>query len=142
MLDKARVVSSLMYLIITSPLITYCYAGERRSKDKKKWTWTALGIVVAIFAVKFSFDLAVLPRNYYQTLEVSRHASAMAIRKSYVKLSKSVHPDKNPAPDAQQRFDEMTGMKEVSINPILHFFNQLNLLMSAEMYMSCHWALT
>ena len=114
MLDKELVISSLTYLIVTTPIITYCYAGERRSKEKRKWTWVALGIVVAIFAIKFSFDLATLPTNYYQTLEVSRHASAMAIRKGYVKLSKSVHPDKNPAPDAQKRFDEMTRMKEVS----------------------------
>ena len=114
MLDKELVISSLTYLIVTTPIITYCYAGERRSKEKRKWTWVALGIVVAIFAIKFSFDLATLPTNYYQTLEASRHASAMAIRKGYVKLSKSVHPDKNPAPDAQKRFDEMTRMKEVS----------------------------
>lgn len=122
MLDKALVISSLTYLMITTPLITYCYAGERRSKDKRKWALTALGIVVAIFAMKFSFDLVVLPTNYYEALEVSRHASAMAIRKSYVKLSKSVHPDKNPAPDAQQKFDGMTRMKEVSFNPILPLY--------------------
>ena len=121
MLDRALVVSSLAYLIVTTPVITYCYSSERRSKERKKWTLMALGIVVALFAVKFGFDLVVLPKNYYQALEVPRHASAMAIRKSYVKLSKSVHPDKNPAPDAKETFDEMTRMKEVNVHFVIFF---------------------
>ena len=121
MLDRALVVSSLAYLIVTTPVITYCNSSERRSKERKKWTLMALGIVVALFAVKFGFDLVVLPKNYYEALEVPRHASAMAIRKSYVKLSKSVHPDKNPAPDAKERFDEMTRMKEVNVYFVIFF---------------------
>ena len=111
MLDRVFVLSSLAFLLVVSPLISFLYQGRKRKE--KKTTWTAIAVVFAIFAAKLSFDFSMFPKNYYQALDVSRHSSPMAIRKSYVKISKNIHPDKNPAPDAKERFDEITQMKEV-----------------------------
>ena len=42
--------------------------------------------------------------SYYTVLGVQPNASDKDIRKAYLKLSLRCHPDKNPAPDAQQQF--------------------------------------
>jgi DnaJ-class molecular chaperone len=46
-------------------------------------------------------------KNLYSILEVSRHNSALEIRQSYKKLSKKLHPDKNPSPDAELMFQQV-----------------------------------
>jgi thiol-disulfide isomerase/thioredoxin len=48
----------------------------------------------------------------YATLGVARGASTRDIRAAYRKLSLKLHPDKNPAPDAQERFAEVSGAYE------------------------------
>lgn len=46
-------------------------------------------------------------RDLYDVLSVSRHASKAEIKKAYRKLSMEFHPDKNKAPDAEERFKEI-----------------------------------
>jgi len=46
--------------------------------------------------------------DYYGVLGVARSADAAAIRRAYRTLSLRFHPDKNPAPDAQERFIEVS----------------------------------
>ena len=53
-------------------------------------------------------------RNYYSVLEVSRHSTPMEIRQAYKKVSKKLHPDKNPSPNADVMFQEVKVAYDVS----------------------------
>jgi molecular chaperone DnaJ len=47
-------------------------------------------------------------RDYYDVLGVSRGASADEIRTAYRKLALQYHPDRNKAPDAEEKFKELS----------------------------------
>lgn len=47
-------------------------------------------------------------RDYYEVLGVARDADAEAIKKAYRKLAIQLHPDRNKAPDAEERFKELS----------------------------------
>lgn len=52
--------------------------------------------------------VAVSAKDYYKILGVKRSATASEIKKAYRKLSLKYHPDKNSAPDAQEKFAELS----------------------------------
>ncbi|MFD1318772.1 molecular chaperone DnaJ [Loigolactobacillus zhaoyuanensis] len=52
-------------------------------------------------------------KDYYETLGVSRDASQDEIKRAYRKLSKKYHPDLNKAPDAEQKFKDISEAYEV-----------------------------
>ncbi|MCW6653264.1 molecular chaperone DnaJ [Aerococcaceae bacterium NML210727] len=52
-------------------------------------------------------------RDYYDVLGVSRDASDAELKKAYRKLSKQYHPDINQAPDAADKFKEISEAYEV-----------------------------
>ncbi len=55
-----------------------------------------------------------MPQDHYDTLEVSRTASADAIRKSYRKLARRHHPDVNPgSTTAEDKFKRVAAAYEV-----------------------------
>ena len=111
MIDNFVVLSSIAYLCVVSPIITFLYTG--RSKIAKA-TWILLGIIAVIFAIKLSYDLSNFPKNYYKVLEVPRRASPWEIRKAYHAISKKLHPDKSTSVDAEARFEEMKAIYDVS----------------------------
>jgi molecular chaperone DnaJ len=55
--------------------------------------------------------------DFYVMLGVSREASETEIKKAYRKLAMEYHPDRNPSPDAEARFKEITEAYEVLRDP-------------------------
>jgi molecular chaperone DnaJ len=51
--------------------------------------------------------------DHYETLGVSKAASAEEIKKAYRKLARELHPDVNPDPKTQERFKEVTEAYDV-----------------------------
>jgi molecular chaperone DnaJ len=55
--------------------------------------------------------------DFYVLLGVPRDATQADIKKAYRKLAMEFHPDRNPAPDAETRFKEITEAYEVLRDP-------------------------
>ena len=55
-----------------------------------------------------------MPRDYYEVLGVSRDADEAAIKKSFRRLARELHPDVNAHdPDAEEKFKEAAEAYEV-----------------------------
>ena len=57
-------------------------------------------------------------KDYYKTLEIDFGADILTVKKAYRKLALKYHPDKNKAPDASQKFIEITEAYEVLQDPV------------------------
>ena len=55
-------------------------------------------------------------RDYYEVLGVDRGADQATIKKAYRQLAMKYHPDRNSAPDAQEKFKEASESYEVLSN--------------------------
>jgi molecular chaperone DnaJ len=55
--------------------------------------------------------------EFYTLLGISRDASEADIKKAYRKLAMEFHPDRNPSPEAEARFKEITEAYEVLRDP-------------------------
>lgn len=59
-----------------------------------------------------------MPKNYYETLEVSKNASVDEIKKAYRKLAMKYHPDRNQNDtSAEKKFKEINEAYEVLSDP-------------------------
>ncbi|MEM6332250.1 MAG: DnaJ C-terminal domain-containing protein [Planctomycetota bacterium] len=61
--------------------------------------------------------MAVKFQDYYQTLGVSRSASADDIKRAYRKLAQKLHPDRNKASDAAEQFSKVSEAYDVLSDP-------------------------
>lgn len=48
------------------------------------------------------------PKDYYQTLGLKKGATPADVKKAYVKLAREYHPDRNSAPNAKDKFTEIS----------------------------------
>jgi molecular chaperone DnaJ len=60
--------------------------------------------------------MATTDRDYYELLGVGRDADEGQIKKAFRKLARELHPDVSEAPDAEERFREVTEAYEVLSN--------------------------
>jgi len=64
------------------------------------------------------FDLVEeINENFYTLLGVEENAETSEIRKAYRKLSLQLHPDRNPAEDAEVKFRQLVAVNEVLKSP-------------------------
>lgn len=58
-----------------------------------------------------------MSKDYYKILGIERNASEAEIKKAYREKAKSLHPDVNKAPDAEEKFKEVTEAYEILTDP-------------------------
>lgn len=78
-------------------------------------------------------------RDYHKILGLERDAGIVEIKQAYRKMAKKYHPDINDAPDAHERFIEITEAYEILINQDLHeYYIHRERAMDNE-YMRARW---
>lgn len=78
---------------------------------------SSLFSLLTVLFISYFILLLAKSADYYKILGVSKSASASDIKKAYRKLSLKYHPDKNPSPDASEKFAEIATAYDVLSDP-------------------------
>lgn len=71
-------------------------------------------LIYNLFVPPQSQERAGIAPNFYTLLEVRRSNSALEIRQAYKKISKKLHPDRNPSKNAELEFQRVKYAYDVS----------------------------
>lgn len=109
--EASSLLSFFFYVLFVYPAASWILKPGRFSRAKG--LAYAVGLLVAIAAVKTGFEIAGRGPNYYQMLDVTRSSSALDIRKAYHRVSREKHPDKNPSHTAADDFAKIKDASDV-----------------------------
>ena len=75
--------------------------------------------IVLVVVASFMLQTTVGKERFrpYEILEIKRGATQQEVKKAYRRLVKDHHPDKNKAPDAQDKFVKLTKAYELLSDP-------------------------
>jgi len=104
-------------MFVISPATKHFLNPQRY--EKQRGLLYAISFLVVIAALTVGYELSDNPPNYYTALGVDRQASPGDIKKAYHRLSKEMHPDKNPSPTANEDFARLQRMQEILLDPQL-----------------------
>jgi hypothetical protein len=93
------------YVFIVHPCTAWILRPGRF--ERKKSIMYAIGFLAALAAIKTGLEIQERGPNHYTLLGVTRDSNPLDIKRSYKKLSLQLHPDKNPSPDASDKFDQV-----------------------------------
>jgi hypothetical protein len=105
-LDNMQFLHGGIMLTLGHFAIVYFFKGKDRVVRRSQLL-PALGVIAVMVAVKVGFEATSAPRNLYSVMGVERYSSPLQIRSSYKSISRALHPDKNPSPDAEAQFHEV-----------------------------------
>lgn len=91
------------YVFIVHPCTAWILRPGRF--ERKKSIMYAIAFLAAIAAVKTGLEMQQKGPNHYQLLGVTHESNPLEIKRAYKRLSLQLHPDKNPEPDAVDKFD-------------------------------------
>ncbi|MCY4512595.1 MAG: DnaJ domain-containing protein [Bdellovibrionales bacterium] len=74
---------------------------------------------ILLFCFLFIFQTAAAPNTYYDILGISRDASQEDIKLAYNRMISEFHPDRNQAPDATQKAQEINEAYDILKDPSL-----------------------
>ncbi|KAJ8599151.1 hypothetical protein CTAYLR_008292 [Chrysophaeum taylorii] len=109
--DASSLFSFFFYVLFVYPATNWILKPGRFSQSKG--LTYAIGLLLAIAAVKTGFEIKERGPNYYQMLDVSRGSSPLDIKRAYKRMSLAVHPDKNPSASAVDEFAKLKDAYDV-----------------------------
>jgi len=104
-----------LYVFVLEPITERLLGKLKHLKGTSEDRWTrmkmlafAWAVLLAIAAATTWFSQMNEGPNFYQTLGCDRQASAREMKRAHRQLSLALHPDKNPSPDAEKQFRQLS----------------------------------
>ncbi|KAL7578595.1 hypothetical protein ACA910_009747 [Epithemia clementina (nom. ined.)] len=109
--DFSGLTGFFFYAFIVHPITAWILRPGRF--ERKKSILYAIAFLAGLAAIKTGLEMQQRGPNYYGLLGVTRSSSPLEIKRAYKKLSLQLHPDKNPSPDASEKFDAVKQAHDV-----------------------------
>jgi DnaJ-class molecular chaperone len=86
---------------------TFLKGKRKKDNDPIKATFTKI----------YDFEAFLVEKDLYGILQLTDEAADGDIKRQYRKLSKELHPDKNPSPEARKQFNDVRDAYEILSSP-------------------------